>query len=167
MSDPWADATEEVGEPTPSVESDAVQRVVACMVELAGVCKALELAAHLVHLNYEGPCFLEVHAFMKGRYETHLAQFDGLTEFVRSLDYLVPMEMTTGLEALPCCMPPTGASGRELMVGYLKNLEEFGLMAKELFRVASAAEAIDVENYAAELVADTYKAAWFVKAQLR
>lgn len=172
MVDPWAEARPEEEAQAPPRESggqecDPVLAVVCALVKTASASKALELASHLVHLNYEGPGFLEIHGFLKGRYETHLAQFDSLTEFVRSLDYLVPMDIQTGLCTLCHPMPATGSSGRELLAGYLVNLEDFGVMAKELFRAANCAEAIDVENYAAELVADTYKATWFIKALLR
>jgi DNA-binding ferritin-like protein len=152
------------GEQEPST---GVDELVCKLIDLAEQAKALELLSHLVHLNYEGAQFLSVHEFLKGRYETHLQQFDGLAEFVRTLDYLVPVCLNCGLEKLSCPLPELEAGSERHLLAYLKNLEAFGMAAKELVEVARSAEAPDVENYGADLVADSFKAAWFIKSLLR
>lgn len=136
------------------------------LLQMAQQAKALELLAHLVHLNYEGEEFLEIHAFLKGRYEAHLEQFDALAEFVRTLDYLVPWDLDFSLCQLEHC-PGAGSTAAEQLLCYLKCSEAFGLKAKELAKCARSADAPDVENYAADLVADAFKTAWFLKATLR
>lgn len=151
----------EAGEPKTGVDE-----LVCKLLELARQARSLELASHLIHLNYEGRGFLEVHAFLKGRYETHLEQFDALAEFVRTLDYLVPWDFCCSTDELPHPLTP-GCAGEELLLCYLRNLEAYGMAAKELVEVARSAEAPDVENYGADLVADSFKAAWFLKATLR
>jgi DNA-binding ferritin-like protein len=148
-------------------ESSGVEGLVCKLIDLAEQAKALELLSHLVHLNYEGAQFLSVHEFLKGRYETHLQQFDALAEFVRTLDYLVPVCLNCGLEKLSCPLPGLDAGGGRHLLAYLQNLEAYGMAAKELVMTARDAEAPDVENYGAELVADAFKAAWFLKSVLR
>jgi DNA-binding ferritin-like protein len=143
-----------------------VEALVLKVLALARQARALELASHLIHLNYEGRGFLEVHGFLKGRYEAHLEQFDALAEFVRTLDYLIPWDFCCSTDELPHPLTP-GCAGEELLVCYLRNLEAYGMAAKELVECARCAEAPDVENYGAELVADSFKAAWFLKALLR
>ncbi|MGA1670281.1 MAG: hypothetical protein ACO39F_05265, partial [Candidatus Nanopelagicaceae bacterium] len=69
---------------------DGVTRLVKHLVMLASMLKELETQSHLIHLNYEGANFLEVHAYLKERYETHLEQFDTVAEEVRSLDHFMP-----------------------------------------------------------------------------
>ena len=50
---------------------------------------------------------------------------------------------------------------------YYKNLEELGMKAKKLEAVAQQVKAIDVANYLADVVGQSFKAAWQIKATLR
>ncbi len=61
------------------------------MVHLASTVKELQTQAHLIHFNYEGENFLSVHRFLKKQYEMLLEEFDTIGEYVRSLDYMMPM----------------------------------------------------------------------------
>jgi hypothetical protein len=54
-----------------------------------------------------------------------------------------------------------------MLVTYLTNLEDFGMKSKELAEMARSVGAPDVENYAAQLVEDSFKTAWFIKSTLR
>jgi hypothetical protein len=54
-----------------------------------------------------------------------------------------------------------------MLITYLKNIEDFGMQAKDLGSLARKVEAPDVENYAAQLVDDSFKSAWFIKSTLR
>jgi DNA-binding ferritin-like protein len=136
-------------------------------IALCAYLKELETQSHLIHLNYEGSNFLGVHAFLKEQYETHLEQFDTLAEFVRSMDYLMPMcgcglkDMTPPMQAVK------SYKGTDMLGVYYKNLEELGMKAKKLEPVAAKVGAIDIQNYMADLVGQAFKAAWFVKATLR
>jgi DNA-binding ferritin-like protein len=136
-------------------------------IALCAYLKELETQSHLIHLNYEGSNFLGVHAFLKDQYEAHLEQFDTLAEFVRSMDYLMPM-CGCGLKDLA---PPMQAvksyKGTDMLGVYYKNLEELGMKAKKLEPIAQKIGAIDIQNYMADLVGQAFKAAWFVKATLR
>ena len=137
------------------------------LIALSSYIKELETQAHLIHLNYEGSNFLGVHAFLKEQYEAHVEQFDTLGEFVRSMDYLMPM-CNTGLRDL---MPPvhevSSYKGNDMLSVYYKNLEELGMKAKKLELIAQKVGAIDIANYMADLTGMAFKAAWFVKATLR
>jgi len=136
-------------------------------ISLCAYLKALETQSHLIHLNYEGGNFLGVHAFLKDQYETHLEQFDTLAEFVRSMDYLLPMCESGLKDAAPPIQTVTSYKGTDMLGVYYKNLEELGMKAKKLEPIAQKVGAIDIANYMADLVGQAFKAAWFVKATLR
>ena len=136
-------------------------------ISLCAYLKELETQSHLIHLNYEGGNFLGVHAFLKDQYEAHLEQFDTLAEFVRSMDYLLPMCGSGLKDAAPPIQAVTSYKGTDMLGVYYKNLEELGMKAKKLEPVAAKVGAIDIQNYLSDLCGQAFKAAWFVKATLR
>ena len=137
------------------------------LISLASYVKELETQSHLLHLNFEGPNFLAVHEFLKGQYEQHLEQFDTLSEFVRSMDYLMPMSNSALRDAMPPVHEFTSYKGTDMLGVYYKNLEELGMKAKKLEGMAQKVHAIDIQNYMADLVGQAFKAAWQIKATLR
>jgi DNA-binding ferritin-like protein len=137
------------------------------LIGLSAYVKNLETQAHLIHLNYEGSNFLGVHAFLKDQYEAHLTQFDTLGEFIRSMDYLMPMSNSMLQDISPSFVDLTSYKGNEMLAIYYKNLEELGNKAKKLEPIAQKITALDIANYLADLVGMAFKAAWFVKATLR
>lgn len=139
----------------------------AALVQCAAFVKELETQSHLIHLNYEGGNFLSVHAFLKERYETHLQQFDTLAELVRGMDFLMPL-CGCSLKEQACGFRPVEQhDGRHQLMVYLANLERLIAMATSLESMAGECCAVDVQDYAAELAADSRKNAWFLKATLR
>jgi DNA-binding ferritin-like protein len=136
-------------------------------ISLCAYLKELETQSHLIHLNFEGSNFLGVHAFLKDQYKTHLKQFDTLAEFIRSMDYLLPMCSSGLKDAAPPMQVVTSYKGTDMLGVYYKNLEELGMKAKKLEPIAAKIGAIDIQNYMADLVGQAFKAAWFVKATLR
>ena len=137
------------------------------LIMLASFLKEMETQAHLIHLNYEGVNFLEVHAFLKGQYEAHLDQFDTVAEFVRANDFWMPMCACGLKDALPCFANVESHDGKEMLAVYYKNLDDLADLATQIEPAAQQVGAIDVANYMAELVAVSMKAAWFIKAILR
>jgi DNA-binding ferritin-like protein len=133
----------------------------------ASYANQLYTQAHLNHLNYEASNFFSIHEFLKEQYEAHIEQFDKLAEFTRSMDYLMPMCACGLRDAHPDFDNVTSYDGRSMLMTYLKNLEDFAMKSKDLAMVAREIEAIDIENYAAELAGETFKATWFLKATLR
>ena len=137
------------------------------LIGLAAYTKDLEAQSHLIHLNYEAPNFLAIHKFLNKQYEAHLEQFDTIGEFVRSMDYLMPVnnkalwDMSSGFVDLVSYKP------NEMLSIYYQNLEQLGMKAKKLEPVAQKIGAIDIANYLADLVGQAFKAAWFIKASLR
>lgn len=136
-------------------------------ISLSSYLKELETQSHLIHLNYEGGNFLGVHAFLKDQYEAHLKQFDTLAEFIRSMDYLMPMCGCGLADASPGIQRVTSYKGTEQLAVYYKNLEELGMKCKKLEPIAQKVGAIDIANYLADLVGQAFKAAWQIKATLR
>lgn len=137
------------------------------LVALTSYINQLYLQSHLIHLNVEGPLFLSIHPFLGEQYEAHIAQVDALGEFVRSMDYLMPM-CAKGLQsACKSFKHVKSYDAREMLTVYAKNLEAAGLMAKDVGMTAKEVQAPDIENYLAELVGMMFKAAWFLKATLR
>ena len=136
-------------------------------ISLCSYLKELQTQAHLIHLNIEGPNFLGLHAFLKDQYEAHLEQFDTLSEFIRSMDYLMPMCSRGLADAGPGITHVTSYKNTDMLTVYYKNLEELGMKAKKLEPVAARIGAIDIQNYMAELCGQAFKAAWQIKATLR
>jgi len=137
------------------------------LVSLGSYINQLYLQSHLIHLNIEGPLFLPVHKFLKKQYGAHIEQFDTLGEFIRSMDYLMPM-CAKGLQSSCKTFKHVKSyDAREMLTTYAKNLETCGYSVKELVELAREVEAPDIENYLAELVGMMFKSAWFLKATLR
>lgn len=158
---------------TPGVEEVTMEQqpihgpVVECLVKCAAFAKELETQAHLIHLNIECQNFLSIHEFLKDQYEAHLEQFDVLSEFVRSLDFLMPL-CGCGLKDTVCGFRNVEQyEWRHMLTVYYRNMETLACMAKSLESCAASARVIDVQNYAADLVGQCMKASWFVKASLR
>lgn len=144
-----------------------VEELINQLVAMGSYVNQLYLQSHLIHLNVEGPLFLPIHEFLKTQYDAHITQFDTLAEFVRSMDYLMPM-CAKGLQgAYKNFKHVKSYDAREMLTVYAKNLEAGGMMAKDLGITAKEVQAPDVENYAADLVGQMFKAAWFLKATLR
>jgi DNA-binding ferritin-like protein len=136
-------------------------------ISLCAYLKELETQSHLIHLNFEGSNFLGVHAFLKDQYEAHLEQFDSLAEFIRSMDYLLPMCSSGLKDAAPPIQTVTSYKGTDMLGVYYKNLEELGMKAKKLEPIAAKVGAIDIQNYLSDLCGQAFKAAWKIKATLR
>ena len=137
------------------------------LISLACYTKNLEAQSHLIHLNYEASNFISIHKFLGEQYEAHLEQFDKLGEFVRSMDYLMPMSAKMLWDMSAQFNDLTSYKPAEMLTIYYKNLEELGMKAKKLEPIAQKIGAIDIANYLADLVGQAFKAAWFVKASLR
>jgi len=152
--------------PGKSKDGDVGSFIQQC-ISLCSYLKELETQSHLIHLNIEGSNFLGLHEFLKGQYEAHLAQFDTLAEFIRSMDYLMPM-CSVGLgDASPGIQHCTSYKNTDMLTVYYKNLEELGMKTKKLESLAAKIRAIDIQNYMADLCGQAFKAAWMIKATLR
>ena len=137
------------------------------LIGLMAYVHQLQVQSHLMHFNYEAPNFTGIHAFLKDQYEAHINQFDKLGEFIRSMDYLMPMCARGLADAGPGIQHVTSYKGTEMLAVYYKNLEELGMKTKKLEPLAAKVGAIDIQNYMAELCGQAFKAAWFIKATLR
>lgn len=151
----------------PKSKRGSVPDFIRNLISLASYIKQLEVQSHLIHFNYEKSNFFGVHAFLKDQYHAHVDQFDRIGEFVRSMDYLMPM-CNRGLEdACPKFNHVKSYAANNMLITYYKNLEELGLMTKKVEQEAARVKAIDIQNYMAELCGEAFKAAWFIKASLR
>jgi|TARA_R100000655_G_scaffold19984_1_gene41456 DNA-binding ferritin-like protein len=136
------------------------------LVMLSSFAKELQTQAHLIHFNYEAPNFFSVHRFLKMQYDAHQAQFDKLGEFVRTLNYWMPM-CSCGLhDALPSFKKVESYNGREMLSIYYQNLNDYGKLIKMIEPAAHESGAIDIAHYLDELCSDTYKATWMIKATI-
>ena len=127
----------------------------------------LQTQSHLIHFNYEAENFLAVHEFLKTQYETHQEQFDKLGEFIRSMDFLLPMCRKGLLEGSSKFEHVKTYEPKGMLMTYFKNLETLASQCKKAQVTARKNKVIDVENYLAELCGDLFKAAWMIKATLR
>jgi DNA-binding ferritin-like protein len=96
-----------------------------------------------------------------------LEQFDTLAEFIRSMDYLMPMCARGLADAGPGIQHVTSYKGTDQLTTYYKNLEELGMKTKKLEPIAAKVGAIDIQNYLSDLCGQAFKAAWQIKATLR
>lgn len=152
--------------PAKSKDGDVGSFIQQC-IALSAYLKELETQAHLIHLNIECPDFISIHKFLGKQYEAHLEQFDSLAEFIRSMDYLMPMCGCGLKDAAPPLQAVTSYKGNDMLATYYKNLEQGANLCKKLEPIAQKIGAIDIANYMADLVGQMFKAAWFVKATLR
>jgi len=153
--------------PTLEEKRATVEDLVSSLVALSSYIHQLYTQAHLIHLNIETPIFLSVHEFLKDQYDAHVEQFDATAEFVRTLDNFMPMCQRGLLTAHKGFKHVKSYEAKDMLMTYLKNLEDLGMRAKDLNAMAREVEAPDVENYMADLVGACFKAAWFLKATLR
>lgn len=137
------------------------------LVSLASLTHQLYTQAHLIHLNVESPIFLSLHKFLKKEYERHISQFDSLAEYVRTLDYLMPMCARGLQQACKNFKHVKSYEMKEMLTTYLKNLEQAIEVSKDLTCTARVTGAPDIENYLAEYMSECAKSAWFIKATLR
>lgn len=152
--------------PSKPKEGDVGAFIQQC-ISLCSYLNELRTQSHLIHLNYEGSNFFGVHAFLKEQYEAHQDQFDKLGEFIRSMDYLMPMCAKGLADAAPGFKNCVSYKGNEMLITYYKNLEDFAMRCKKVEELAGKVHAIDIQNYIAELAGEIFKAAWMVKATLR
>jgi DNA-binding ferritin-like protein len=115
----------------------------------------------------KGQTFLGVHKFLGKQYEAHLEQFDKIGEFIRSMDYYLPMCHEGLMAACPEFKHCTSYKANEMLGVYYKNLEDLGMKTKKLEADAGKIRAIDIQNYMAELCGEAFKAAWMIKSTLR
>jgi starvation-inducible DNA-binding protein len=162
-------ATQEPGG-MPEIEDEKEASVGDLINQLVSLCSYLDklyMQSHLIHLNIEGPLFFPLHEFYKEQYTSLVEEFDTLAEFVRSMDYLMPM-CERGLNAAcPKFTHVKSYDAREMSTTYLKNLEQCGMMAKEAVETAREVEAPDVENALADTVKLCFKSSWMLKSTLR
>ena len=136
------------------------------LVALSSFARELQTQSHLIHFNYEGSNFLAVHEFLKDQYEAHQEQFDALGEFVRTLNYWMPMCACGLKDAMPDFINVGSYDGREMLSTYYQNLGHFSYLIKNIQSDAHEAGAIDVAHYLDELCSQICKTRWMVKATL-
>jgi DNA-binding ferritin-like protein len=141
--------------PAKSKEND-VGGFIQQLIGLAAYVHQLQVQSHLMHFNYEGPNFLGVHKFLGKQYEAHQEQFDKIGEFIRSMDYYLPMCHNGLMSASPEFKHSTSYKANE-MLG-----EDLGMKTKKLEADAGKIRAIDIQNYMAELCGEAFKAAWMI-----
>jgi len=134
---------------------------------LAAYVHQLQVQSHLLHFNYECSNFLSIHKFLKKQYEKHQEQFDIIGEYIRSMDYYLPMCHEGLMSASPEFKHCTSYDPKNMLMVYYKNLEELGMKCKKMAPIAEKIGALDIENYMAELIGDAFKDAWMIKATLR
>ena len=148
-------------------KKDDVGSFVQQLIGLAAYVHQLQVQSHLLHFNYECSNFLSMHKFLGKQYEKHQEQFDAIGEYVRSMDYYLPMCHEGLMAASPEFKHCSSYKPQEMLTVYYKNLEELGMKCKKLEAVAAKTGAVDIQNYLAELVGAAFKDAWMIKASLR
>ena len=153
--------------PTPKNKKEDVAGLAALMIQMAGYTSNLMIQAHLVHLNYEASNFFGVHQFTEKQYKKHQKQFDRVGELIRSLDYLLPMCAKGLASACKKFKHIDSYEPQDMLMTYLSNLEDAGMLCKKVIKQARKEDAPDVENYFAQLIEEFFTAAWMIKSTLR
>jgi DNA-binding ferritin-like protein len=167
QAQPVSQPQDKLKPPAKSKSNGDVGAFIQQCIALCAQLEELRTQAHLIHLNYEAPNFFGVHAFLKEQYEAHQDQFDKLGEFIRSMDYLMPMCAKGLADNCPEFKNVTSYKANDMLITYYKNLESFAMHCKKVEALAAKAHAIDIQNYIAELAGEIFKAAWMLKATLR
>lgn len=153
--------------PAKSKNGDVGSFIQQC-IALSSYLKELETQSHLIHLNIECLCFISIHEFLGDQYQSHLEQFDKMSEFIRSMNYLLPLCGCSLKENCPASFQTvTSYEWKGMLVTYYKNLEDCARLCKKLEPIAQKIGAIDIQNYMADLVGSMFKASWFIKSILR
>ena len=154
-------------DPQPKQKGEGPGKLISEMIQLLSFSEQLRVQAHLIHFNYEGSNFIGIHKFLKKEYELQQEHFDRLGELVRSMDYMVPMCMKGLLGAYKKFKHCDTYEPSSMLCTYIDNVEEFAMTCKKVRKTAIKIDAPDIENYMAELVEDSFKSSWFLKAGLR
>lgn len=148
-------------------KDDKTARFVSDLIKVCANLDHLRIQAHLIHLNYEAANFLGVHKFLKKQYEAHAEQFDRVGEYIRSMNYLLPMCEKGLRSASKEIQHVDSYEPRIMLQTYFTNLESFAMALKKVRKQAETIDAPDVENYIAELIGELFLAAWKIKSMLR
>jgi DNA-binding ferritin-like protein len=151
----------------PKSKKEDLSSFVQKLIALAAYVHQLQIQSHLIHFNYECSNFLSIHKLLKKQYEKHQDQFDVIGEYIRSLDYYLPMCHDGLMSASPEFKHCTTYEPKKMLMVYYKNLEELGMKCKKMAPIAEKIGALDIENYLAELLGEAFKDAWMIKATLR
>ena len=145
----------------------SVDNLIFGMVELASYLYHLNTQANLLSLNLESPNSLSMSEFLKEQYKRHLCDFNLMAEKVRSMDYLLPMCEKGLMGAYKNFKNVKSYDSRDSLVTYVRNLEDCGFKAKDLYDTAKEVGAPDVEASLAEITGNLFGAAGKIKATLR
>ena len=145
----------------------SVDNLIFGMVELASYLYHLNTQANLLSLNLESPNSLSMSEFLKEQYKRHLCDFNLMAEKVRSMDYLLPMCEKGLMGAYKNFKNVKSYDSRDSLVTYVRNLEDCGFKAKDLYDTAKEVGAPDVEASMAAIIGNLFGAAGKIKATLR
>tara|TARA_A100001035_G_scaffold264740_1_gene246317 strand:+ start:497 stop:1030 length:534 start_codon:yes stop_codon:yes gene_type:complete len=145
----------------------SVDNLIFGMVELASYLYHLNTQANLLSLNLESPNSLSMSEFLKEQYKRHLCDFNFMAEKVRSMDYLLPMCEKGLMGAYKNFKNVKSYDSRDSLVTYVRNLEDCGFKAKDLYDTAKEVGAPDVEASMAAIIGNLFGAAGKIKATLR
>ena len=145
----------------------SVDNLIFGMVELASYLYHLNTQSNLLSLNLESPNSLSMSEFLKEQYKQHLCDFNRMAEKVRSMDYLLPMCEKGLMGAYKNFKSVKSYDSRDSLVTYVRNLEDCGFKAKDLYDTAREVGAPDVEASLAEITGNLFGAAGKIKATLR
>lgn len=154
-------------DPKPKQKGEGPGKLISELIQLLSYTEQLRVQSHLIHFNYESGNFIGIHKFLKKEYELQQEHFDRLGELIRSMDYMVPMCMKGLLNAYKKFNHCDTYDPCEMLCKYISNVEDFAITCKKVRRTAMRVDAPDIENYMAELIEDSFKSSWFLKATLR
>jgi len=122
--------------------------------------------SHAAHANITGRNFRSDHKLLQGVYERRQAQIDVLGELLRTLQEMMPTDLS---EIINNSELPTDAiegTADELLQMVLDDLEQLRDCYIELEEIAEEDEHDEIANYAQDQILDLNKSIWMLRSTL-
>lgn len=122
--------------------------------------------SHAAHANVTGRNFRSDHKLLQGVYERRQAQIDVIGELLRTLQEMMPTDLT---EIINNSELPTDAiegTADELLQMVLDDLEQLRDCYIELEEIAEEDEHDEIANYAQDQILDLNKSIWMLRSTL-
>jgi starvation-inducible DNA-binding protein len=122
--------------------------------------------SHAAHANITGRNFRSDHKLLQGVYERRQAQIDVIGELLRTLQEMMPTDLT---EIINNSELPTDAiegTADELLQMVYDDLEQLRDCYIELEEIAEEDEHDEIANYAQDQILDLNKSLWMLRSTL-
>tara|TARA_R110002126_G_scaffold260157_1_gene403144 strand:- start:66 stop:497 length:432 start_codon:yes stop_codon:yes gene_type:complete len=122
--------------------------------------------SHAAHANITGRNFRSDHKLLQGVYERRQAQIDVIGELLRTLQEMMPTDLTEIINNSELSTDAIEGTADELLQLVYDDLEQLCECYKELNEIAEEEEHDEISNYAQEQILDLNKSLWMLRSTL-